>query len=47
MQLHRCIDVLNNMKMREFLRHPVSYYIVMIRDYADMLWSSYNFWYGV
>jgi hypothetical protein len=39
-----CVDVLSNMKIRLFLHNPTVFYIVMIRDYADMLWSSYNFW---
>jgi len=40
-----CIDIINNMKLRNLIHHPVdTLYLVMIRDYADMLWSSYNFW---
>lgn len=39
-----CLDSTYNMKMRELLHNPDTYYLVMIRDYADMLWSSYNFW---
>lgn len=39
-----CIDVINNMKMRDILQGPRVYYVVMLRDYADMIWSSYNFW---
>eukprot|EP01035_Chromulina_nebulosa_P019954 gene19954-25922_t len=30
--------------MRGLLRNPKTLYIVMTRNYADMLWSSYNFW---
>ena len=26
------------------LRHPQTLYVLMTRDYAEMLWSSYNFW---
>ena len=26
------------------LRHPHTLYVLMTRDYAEMLWSSYNFW---
>ncbi|KAJ1380753.1 hypothetical protein B484DRAFT_411936 [Ochromonadaceae sp. CCMP2298] len=33
------------MKFRELIRRPEkTTYIVMVRNYADMLWSSYNFW---
>eukprot|EP01038_Epipyxis_sp_PR26KG_P011751 gene11751-15724_t len=42
-----CIDVVQNMRFRNIILKeapPSTYYIVMIRDYADMLWSSYNFW---
>lgn len=39
-----CIDLSVNMKMRTILNEPNVQYIVMVRDYADMLWSSYNFW---
>jgi hypothetical protein len=39
-----CIDITVNMKMRNTLRQPKTHYVVMVRNYADMLWSSYNFW---
>lgn len=39
-----CIDLPRNMVMRELLKQPRTLYIVMTRDYAEMLWSSYNFW---
>jgi hypothetical protein len=29
---------------RELLHQPRTLYIVMTRNYPDMLWSSYNFW---
>ena len=39
-----CIDLQRNMIMSLTLRGPDTLYIVMTRDYADYLWSSYNFW---
>jgi hypothetical protein len=42
-----CIDLQRNMLMHTTLRGPDTLYIVMTRDYADYLWSSYNFWYAL
>lgn len=40
-----CLDSPKNLLFREaVLRRPKSLYIIMVRNYADMLWSSYNFW---
>lgn len=39
-----CIDHMNNIKVRKILHNPNTLYIVMIRDYADMIWSAYNYW---
>lgn len=39
-----CIQLGLNLIMRNDLRKPNTLYIVMTRNYADMLWSSYNFW---
>lgn len=77
-----CISIINNMKIRELIQYPDTFYIVsclilhcftcciivlfylltrtvwltislcvlctviqvMVRDFTDMLWSSYNFW---
>jgi len=40
-----CIDTPKNLVFREvILRRPRTLYIVMVRNYPEMLWSSYNFW---
>ena len=39
-----CIDLHRNMYMYFTLHAPLTLYIVMTRDYADYLWSSYNYW---
>ena len=40
-----CLDTPKNLLMREVvLRRPRTLYVVMVRNFADMLWSSYNFW---
>ncbi len=39
-----CIDVQRNMLIQGLLRQPKTIYLVMVRNYADMIWSSYNFW---
>lgn len=39
-----CIDIEKNMKIRTLIEYPEVYYLVMVRDYADMVWSSYNFY---
>jgi len=40
-----CLDVAKNLLFREsILRRPKTLYIIMVRNYADMIWSSYNFW---
>jgi hypothetical protein len=35
---------LNNMRIRRLLHEPETLYILMTRNYADMVWSSYNYW---
>ena len=39
-----CIDTQKNLMLRKIMREPNTVYIVMTRNYADMLWSAYNFW---
>ena len=39
-----CIDLTRNIMIRNYLRKPETFYIVLTRNYADMVWSSYNFW---
>eukprot|EP01034_Spumella_vulgaris_P030618 gene30618-37862_t len=39
-----CIDLDNNIQMSELLRQPNTFYMVLLRDYADWIWSAYNFW---
>jgi len=39
-----CLQVAKNLQIKEVLRHPQTHYIVMTRDYTDMLWAAYNFW---
>jgi hypothetical protein len=39
-----CIDLQRNMMMYATLNGPRTLYILLTRDYAEMLWSSYNFW---
>ena len=39
-----CVDTHKNLMIRKLLRRPETLYIVMVRNYADMIWSSYNFW---
>lgn len=39
-----CIEAEKNIIIRSLLRQPKTLYIVMVRNFADMLWSSYNFW---
>ena len=40
-----CIDLEGNLIMREILHHPKTMYLLVVRDYPDWLWSSYNYWY--
>lgn len=42
--LDGCIDIKGNMMMRKMLRQPNTFYIVMVRNFADMMWSAYNYW---
>jgi hypothetical protein len=35
-----CIDLVGNMMLRRILRIPNTFYIVMVRNYADMIWSA-------
>lgn len=35
-----CIDIVGNMMLRRILRNPNTFYIVMVRNYADMIWSA-------
>ena len=39
-----CIDTYENMKIRWLLRFPNTFYIMLLRDYADWSWSAYNYW---
>lgn len=40
-----CVINQCNMKMSDILRVPErTKYVVMTRDYADLMWSAYNFW---
>lgn len=39
-----CIDLSQNIAMHEILRQPKTFYISVVRDYSDWLWSSYNYW---
>eukprot|EP01036_Dinobryon_divergens_P026540 gene26540-35207_t len=39
-----CIDLRGNMKLRKILKNPRTFYLVLFRDFADWLWSAYNFW---
>ena len=39
-----CLDYLNNMRLRRLLHEPETLYVIMTRNYADLVWSSYNFW---
>jgi hypothetical protein len=39
-----CVDLTGNMWMRDILRNPHTYYIVLTRNYVDWLWSAYNYW---
>lgn len=42
--LTACILLRDNLDLRYILREPNTFYIVVVRDYADWLWSSYNYW---
>lgn len=42
--LNACVQLNTNMIMRKVLHNPNTFYIVVIRDYVDWLWSSYNYW---
>ena len=39
-----CPDMKGNMKMRKMLRNPNTFYILLLRDYSDWIWSAYNYW---
>lgn len=39
-----CVDTTNNLRLRRLLHEPETLYLVLTRNFADMLWSSYNFW---
>jgi len=39
-----CLDTQKNMMLRRLLHDPETIYVVMTRNYADLIWSSYNFW---
>jgi len=39
-----CVDLKGNMRMRKMLREPNVFYILSIRNYADWIWSAYNYW---
>eukprot|EP01034_Spumella_vulgaris_P033065 gene33065-40808_t len=42
--LDGCISLDENLDMRRVLREPNTFYLVTVRDYADWLWSAYNYW---
>jgi hypothetical protein len=42
--LNGCILLKSNLFIREILHNPNSFYIVLVRNYADWLWSAYNYW---
>lgn len=39
-----CIQSHLNIMVSKLLRGPQSIYIVLTRNYADLLWAAYNFW---
>jgi len=39
-----CIYSDFNLKISSLLHAPNTYYVVILRDYASLLWSAYNFW---
>lgn len=39
-----CIELAQNLVLRQILRNPRTFYVVVVRDFADWLWSSYNYW---
>eukprot|EP01041_Mallomonas_annulata_P013217 gene13217-27961_t len=39
-----CIDLWGDMTLHQLFFHPKTNYIVLVRDFADYLWSAYNFW---
>ncbi len=48
--INGCIQLDSNIRLREVLISPIDKvmpkitYIVLTRNYADLIWSSYNFW---
>jgi hypothetical protein len=39
-----CLDLESMIEIYHQLREPQTYFIFMVRDYADFLWAAYNFW---
>ena len=39
-----CIDLEDNMRIRKILHNPSTFYILIVRNYADWVWSAYNYW---
>ena len=39
-----CVDLSGNMQMRSILRQPKTFYIMVVRNFADWVWSAYNYW---
>lgn len=39
-----CIELYQNLILRKILRNPRTFYIVVVREYTDWLWSTYNYW---
>jgi hypothetical protein len=39
-----CLDIDSMIQIYHQLREPQTYFIFMVRDYADFLWAAYNFW---
>jgi len=39
-----CVDLQGNMKIRKMLRYPKTFFVILVRDFTDWLWSAYNYW---
>lgn len=39
-----CLDTQKNLMLRRVMYEPKTLYVIMTRNYADLVWSSYNFW---
>lgn len=42
--LDGCIDLRGNIIMRKMLKEPNTFYLVLTRNFADWIWSAYNYW---